>query len=260
MPRKKIKDLSEKKKAEIKENWNSYKPKNQAEKTYLGRVKGGKARAKHALKDDHGKYITRELREEIIGTLAAQKQVSSYQEGRNLLKTTEEILKEAKITPRELKEHYENNKQEFLLMVQTGSKKGKSMDSNKLEEWIEDYTGHLYVKTDADPARKISKDEAIYLLQEFNQLLKASINAVDFSIIPQIKFDGTAILHIPDPEKLTSLVLSNLGVEDIKEAMREDPEGWYETINDSLGEWMNDSDEFQDFGEYIAVYTSPSKK
>jgi hypothetical protein len=170
--------------------------------------------SKFRLRDEKGRFVTKIFQEHITRALAAQKGFDNFKgEGRaKKQKKVSEIRKEADITPKELFTFYKSNEEIFLDMLENSSIKQLPRNSNQLEKDIDHYKGEIMLN-----GEMVSDTKAKFELLKFKQLLSSEINVVDFTITPEIKFDGTMILNIPNADKLLEELLEYFGVENAKE-------------------------------------------
>lgn len=243
-------NLSDNKKAAIKANYDTYKPRNKQEQQYYNKIKAGKARAANSIKDNSGKYITKILKKEVIKTLAAQKGVNTRTE-KNKARKIEEVIKEAQISDKELKRYYEYNRDEFQKMIENKGLQGAHRNYNQLSGDLDEYKGKIFLQQ-GDEIKKVNKSQANFALDEFKQFLSTEFTAVDFSISPELKFDGRMIINLPDPEQMKERILELSEWDEWDEFINEVEPGGLAALLQKYFE--------EEFDGEIVVYVSPPKK
>lgn len=246
MEKKKI--IPDKRKQLIKDNYKTFKPRNKTESNYLSKVKGGKARAANAIKDDSGKYVTKIFKDELTRILAAQKGVAS-RDIKNNTRKIEQVIKEAQITNKELKNFYEFGREEFTKMIKTGTKKGTARNSNQMEDDIDSYKGKISLVSKGKKERS-NAAEASYKLDEFKQFLSTNFNAANFSLHPTYSFDGEMIIDVPSPEKIIEYLVEKSGAETFEEFLELDYSDQVEMLEDYFNE---------EYDGEIVIFSSPPK-
>lgn len=209
-------------------------------------MKQSKNNTRFRLRDEKGRFVTRIFQEQITRALAAQKGVDNFtgQGKKRHEKKISEIKKEAKITPRELLVFYKTNEDTFLDMLHNSSLKSLSKNSNQLEKDISNYKGEIYLNDEL-----VNRSEAKLKLLEFKQLLASEINVVDFTIKPEIFFDGKMKINIPDVHHLIDELCEYFG-EDTIEGVNENFTG--AEITAALKDLLD-----SEFGEEeITIYAS----
>lgn len=243
------KQLSDKRKDQLRNKYGEIKPRNKEEQQYLNKIKAGKQRAKNSLRDNSGKYITRQLKEQVVKNLAAAKGVSSRTE-KNKQKQIDEIFREANITPKELKTFFELNRDTYEKMVTTGSTKDVFRHYDQLKKDIADYKGKIYGKDKDGNIQPLSKEQAGKMIDLVNNYFKNNFKIVDWAIKPELTFNGKMILTIPDYKLLMKKMKEETGTEtnaEANEAVEENEEAT-ELLNNLL-------EELYDEGE-VLVYVS----
>jgi hypothetical protein len=170
--------------------------------------------SKFRLRDEKGRFVTKIFQEQVTRALAAQKGFDNFEgDGkRRKQKNVENVKKEAKISPKELFVFYKENEEIFLDMLHNSSLKELPKNSNQLERDITNYKGEIILNGET-----VSNSEAKLSLLKFKQLLSSEINVVDFTIKPEILFDGKMIINIPDANKILSELMEYFGVKNVDE-------------------------------------------
>lgn len=204
-----------------------------------------KQNAKYRLRDERGRFVPKIFNEQVIRSLAAQKNVSNFKgEGKAVKeKKVNEIIEEAKISPKELHSFYKQNNDLFLDMLHTGSLKTLPQNSGQLEKTLSKYKGEIILNGES-----VTRAEAKLALLTFKQALSTEINAVDFTIQSELSFDGKMSINIPSPKHIIKELVEYFGVES--------PDGLDEftgaEITEALGEILN-----KEYGEgEIVIYAS----
>lgn len=176
------------------------------------KVAAGKARAASAIKDKQGKYISKLLYNEVARVALAIKgnDVSKINAEQNTKIAA--MMRDAKVTAKEVKELYTNNPIAFESIIENGNITGVSRNSNQVEKSITDFTGIIHIN-----GKEVSKAKAKKMLMEFKQYLSINLNVVDFTIRPILSFDGVMSYEIPDVKKLTMDVLEYFDLEHTSE-------------------------------------------
>jgi hypothetical protein len=200
---------------------------------------------RYRLRDEKGRFVTKIFQEQVTRALAAQKGIDNFEgEGKKRKqKKVTDVKKEAHITPRELHLFYKENEEIFLDMLHNSSLRELPKNSNQLERDISNYKGDIILN-----GNEVSNSEAKLALLKFKQLLSSEINVVDFTIKPEIMFDGKLILNIPDADELLNNLKEYFGVNHVDELDQFTGAEITEAIADLLAEHYPD--------EEIVIYAS----
>jgi hypothetical protein len=193
------------------------------------------------LRDEKGRFTTNKFRDEVIKGLAASKGVSSFvkQKKRSVEKDAEQIIKEAKITNKELKYYYNVNKETFITRLRSGYDQDLDRNYNQLNKDIENYKGKIFLN-----GKEVSKHQMKYQIEKFKQLLSTEINVVDFTVRPKYYFDGKIEIDLPNADKVLKELMKYF---DVKKAEDLD-EFTGEEITQALKEILDNDD--------IVIYAS----
>lgn len=238
MPRKKTAPLSDNRKQQIKNDWKTFKPKNDAERFYHASVKGGKMRAINAIKDDSGKYATREYVDKVARDLAANKGVDNLQGNKvKRLRPVDDVIKDAGITPKELKIFHEINREAYRELKERGTFQRINRNQNQLSDDVSNYNGRIYLN-----GEQVEKEAALFSLEIFNQYLATTINMVEFKIKPTMHISGEMYLNIPEPAEIEKALMDFLSVNTEKELRDKLKTMSNKEVNDTLALLLNSGD------------------
>lgn len=183
------------------------------------KVQAGKIRQEQAIRDKSGKFANPILVNEIKKTLLATKKVDVSKINADQTAKINELLKDAKVKPADVKKFYDQNKKVFEDLQTFGKLKGTSKNSNQIEKAITDYKGKIFLNN-GKKIIEVSKSEAKLKLISFKSFLSNNINVVDFTIKPTLSIDGTLTINLPDEKKLLKDLKKYFGVtktEDLEE-------------------------------------------
>ena len=183
------------------------------------RVEAGKKRDSGAIRDEKGRFISAVLSNEIKKTVLATKKIDVSKINSDQTEKINQLLKEAKVTPQQVKKFYQKNQDIFEDIVTRGELKGTSKNSNQIEKAIREYKGKIFVNDGTGP-KEVSKEKAIYQITRLKSFLSDNINVVDFTVLPVLSLDGKMKLNIPNPQKLLKDIKEYLGAkttEDLEE-------------------------------------------
>jgi hypothetical protein len=208
-------------------------------------MKQNNDKSKFRLRDEKGRFVTKIFQEQVTRALAAQKGFDNFEgEGKKRKqKKVSEVKKEANITPKELHLFYKHNEDIFLDMLHNSSLKELPKNSNQLERDISNYKGEIILN-----GSEVSNSEAKLALIKFKQLLSNEINVVDFTIKPEILFDGKMIINIPDADKLLADLLEYFGIKHLSQLEDFTPAEITQAMSDILDEEYGE--------EEIVIYAS----
>ena len=164
------------------------------------KVKAGKIRAQTAIKIK-GKYASKILVNEVKRAILATKKVDVSRLHADNSKKIEELIKEAKITPAQVKKFFESKKFVFEDMLEKGGLTGTSKNSNQIEEAIEKYKGKIYLRNEKKKEKEDKKGNAKLEILTFINGCKSEFNCVDVAFAPFLSFGGKMIINLPNLEK-----------------------------------------------------------
>lgn len=212
------------------------------------KVQAGKIRQAGAIRDNTGKFANPILVNEIKKTLLATKKVDVSKINADQGAKIDQLLKDAKIKPEQVKKFYEQNKKVFEDLQTFGKLKGTSKNSNQIEKSISQYKGKIFLNN-GKKIIEVSKSEAKLKLISFKSFLSNNINVVDFTIKPTLSIDGTLTINLPDEKKLLKDLKKYFGVRTV--AQLEDFTG--AEITEALQEILSETYEGE---EDIIIYAS----
>lgn len=175
------------------------------------KVAAGKARAASAIRDSKGHYVSPILYNEITKVVLAVKGQDVSKISADQSKKIAAVMSEAKVSAKQIKEFYESNRQVFKDMIDNGEVTGTPKNSNQIEKAINEYKGHIEVG-----GKEMTAAKAKYELMKFKQFLSVNLNVVDFTIKPQLSFDGKMKIDIPNAKELISDLLEYFGVDNVE--------------------------------------------
>jgi hypothetical protein len=195
------------------------------------KVKAGKVRQATGIKDSSGRFVSKIFTNEIKKTLLATKKVDVSKIKSDQSETIDKLLKDAKVTPKQIKSFYEKNKQIFEDLNTFGNLKGTSKNSNQIEKAIDKYKGKILIN-DGTGFKEVTKTEAKFQFANFKQLLSSNINVVEFYVKPTLSINGTMKINLPEPKEFRKKIkkyfeitnlkdLDNFTAEEISEAIKE---------------------------------------
>lgn len=161
------------------------------------KVLAGKIRQATGIKDASGRYVSKIFINEIKKTILSTKKVDVSKIHSDQSDKINELLKDSKISPKEVKKFYEQNKEIFEDLNTFGKLKGTSKNRNQIDKAIDKYKGKMFVNNGTE-LKEVSKVDLKYQLASFNQLLSSNINLVDFVLRPTFSIDGTMTINLPD--------------------------------------------------------------
>jgi len=183
----------------------------QSKTTNEKKSEGGKKRASTGIRNERGQYVSKIFANEIKKTLLATKRVDVSKVNADQSTKIDSLLKDAKVTPLQVKKFYEKNKEIFEDLKTFGKLKGTSKNSNQIEKGINEYKGKVFIN-DGGKVKEVSKSEAKLQLIKFKSFLSSNINVVDFTLKPTFDIDGKMTLNLPDPKKLLKDLKTYFGV------------------------------------------------
>ena len=202
------------------------------------KVEAGKIRQQQAIRDKSGKFANPILVNEIKKTLLATKKVDVSKINADQSAKINELLKDAKVKPEEVKKFYEQNKKVFDDLQTFGKLKGTSKNSNQIEKSISQYKGKIFINNGKEII-EVTKSEAKLKLISFKSFLSNNINVVDFTIKPTLSIDGTLTINLPDEKKLLKDLKKYFGVTKTEELEEFTGEEISEALADLLSEMYN---------------------
>lgn len=180
------------------------------------KVKAGKVRQSTGIKDSKGRFVSQIFTNEVKRFILASKKFDVANINADQTEKFNQLLKEAKITPKDLKKYYEKNKEIFEDLKLFGKLKGTSKNSNQIDKAIDNYKGKILINDGSGP-KQVTKEEAKYLFAHFKQILKSNINVVEFYVRPIFTTDGTITINLPEPKKFKQLLKKKFGLKNLKE-------------------------------------------
>lgn len=197
------------------------------------KVAAGKKRFSAAIRDEKGRYISAVLSNEIKKTVLATKKIDVSKIPSDQTGKINQLLKEAKVTPAQVKKFYEQNQDIFEDIVKRGEIKGTSKNSNQIEKAIREYKGKIFINDGTGP-KEVSKEKAIFEITRFKSFLSDNINVVDFTVMPKLSLDGKLNLNIPNAKNLLKQVREYLGAKNNDELADFTGPEIMEALNDIL--------------------------
>jgi hypothetical protein len=175
------------------------------------KVKAGKQRSSTGIRDKNGRYVSKIFTNEVKKTILATKKIDVSKINPDQTEKIDKLLKEAKVSAKEIKRFYEKNQFIFEDLLEKGKLKGTSKNSTQIENTIENYKGKIFIN-DGKNIKEYSKSDAKLLLVSFKSFLSDNINVVDFTLKPTLTLDGTLTINIPDSKKLLKDIKTYFGV------------------------------------------------
>jgi len=179
------------------------------------KVLAGKMRQATGIKDSSGKYVSKIFINEIKKTILSTKKVDVSKIHSDQSEKINELLKDSKISPKEVKKFYEQNKEIFEDLNTFGKLKGTSKNKNQIDKAIEKYKGKMFVNNGTE-TNEVSKVDLKYQLASFNQLLSSNINLVDFVLRPTFSINGTMTINLPDIKDFRKKIKNHFGITNMK--------------------------------------------
>lgn len=176
----------------------------------------GKKRASTGIRNERGQYVSKIFANEVKKTLLATKRVDVSKVNADQSTKIDSLLKDAKVTPAQVKRFYEQNKEIFEDLKTFGKLKGTSKNSNQIEKGIDEYKGKIFIN-DGGKVKEVTKSEAKLKLIKFKSFLSSNINVVDFTLKPTFDIDGKMTLNLPEPKKLLQDLKTFFGVKTTEE-------------------------------------------
>lgn len=205
------------------------------------KVQAGKIRQAGAIRDKSGKFANPILVNEIKKTFLATKKIDVSKINADQTAKIDQLLKDAKIKPEQVKKFYDQNKKVFDDLQTFGKLKGTSKNSNQIEKAITDYKGKIFINN-GKKVIEVSKSEAKLKLISFKSFLSNNINVVDFTLKPTLSIDGTLTINLPNEKKLLKDLKKYFGVTKTEELEEFTGEEISEALADILSE-MYDGEE-----------------
>lgn len=207
------------------------------------KVLAGKARQATGIKDDKGRFVSKFLANEIKKTVLAVNKIDVSKINADQTEKINQLLKDAKIKPQDVKKFYEKNPLAFEDLKTKATFKGTSKNSNQIEKAIKNYKGKILIQNETGELKEVTQAQAKYKLVRLKNALQSAINLADFAIRPNLTLDGKMILKIPSATKVLKDLREALGLEknesfddidsrDIAEALETILNGYYENEND----------------------------
>ena len=181
------------------------------------KVAAGKARAATAIKNEKGQYVSKIFTNEIKKTLLASKKIDVSKIAPDQTSKIDDLLKEAKLTQKEVKKFYDKNKPIFDDLLTFGKLKGTSKNSNQIGKVIDQYKGKFFLDRGNGKIKEVSAAQMKYELTRFKNALSSNLNLVDFSLNPTFSIDGNITLKIPNTKKFFNDLKTYFGVKTIEE-------------------------------------------
>ena len=181
------------------------------------KVKAGKIRQSTGIKDSKGRFVSQIYTNEVKRFILASKRIDVSKINSDQTEKFNQLLKDAKLSARDVKNFYEKNKDIFEDLRTTGKLKGTSKNSNQIDKALDQYKGKILIN-DGTETKQVTKTEAKYLFAHFKQILKSNINVEEFYIRPTFNtIDGTITINLPEPKRLKQLLKKEFGIKNLKE-------------------------------------------
>jgi len=205
------------------------------------KVLAGKIRQANAIKDSKGRFASRLFVNEIKKTLLATKKVDVKNIHADNDERINQLFKDAKLTPKQLKRFYELSKESFEDLKTFGKLKGTSKNSNQIEKAIDKYKGKIFIN-DGTGLKKVSKVKAKYLFANFKQVLSSNINVVDFYVKPTLSTEGFMEINLPDPKELRKKLKKKFKITNLKDLSKFESSEISEVLKEILEEMYEEPD------------------
>lgn len=179
------------------------------------KVAAGKVRAATGIKEN-GKYISKIFSNEVARALLSTKKIDVSKVKADNTKKINELLKEAKLTPAQVKKFYDQNKKIFDDLKTFGKIKGTSKNSNQMEKILTDYKGKIFLN-DGKTVKEVTPAQAKFELIKFKNFLSSTINVVDFSFLPTFDISGEMTINLPNAKRLLKDIKTSFGVKNDEE-------------------------------------------
>lgn len=202
------------------------------------KVAAGKVRAATGIKEN-GKYITKIFSNEIARTLLAEKNINVSNVHADQTEKIEQLLKEAKLTKKEIKNFYEQRKDIFDDLKLFGSIKGTAKNSNNMEKILDTYKGKIFINN-GEEVKEVSKGTAKYELVKFKNFLSSTLNVVEIAYLPVFSTSGEMTINIPDGKQLFENLKLYFGVTNKKSLDEIDGDDLMKAIEEILKDLYND--------------------
>ena len=201
------------------------------------KVAAGKVRAATGIKEN-GKYVSKIFSNEVAKTLLATKKINVSKVHADNTEKIKELLKEAKLTPAQVKKFYEKNKTIFEDLKTFGNIKGTAKNSNQMENILETYKGKIFIN-DGEEIKEVSKGAAKYELVKFKNFLSSTLNVVEIAYLPVYNISGEMTINIPNGKELFERLKLIFGVKSKKELDEIDGSDLMEAIKEILNDIYN---------------------
>lgn len=179
------------------------------------KVLAGKMRQATGIKNSSGRYVSKIFINEIKKTILSTKKVDVSKIHSDQSDKINKLLKDSKISPKEVKKFYEQNKEIFEDLNTFGKLKGTSKNRNQIDKAIDKYKGKMFVNNGTE-LKEVLKVDLKYQLANFNQLLSSNINLVDFVLRPTFSIDGTMTINLPDIKDFRKKIKKHFGITNMK--------------------------------------------
>lgn len=176
------------------------------------KVRAGKIRQANAIKDERGRFASKFFVNEVKKTILATKKIDVSKIASDQTDKIDQLLKEVKVKPEQVKKFFEQNKEIFENLKERGALKGTSKNSNQIENTLKNYKGKFVVIDENGNEKEFTQAQVKYKLVRLKNALQSSINAVDFSIRPTLTLDGKMILKIPSATAVIKGLREKLGL------------------------------------------------
>jgi hypothetical protein len=205
------------------------------------KVLAGKMRQATGIKDASGKYVSKIFTNEIKKTLLATKKVDVSKIAPDQSDKIDQLLKEAKISPKQIKSFYTKNKEIFDDLKTFGKLKGTSKNSNQIEKTIDTYKGKIFLNNGKEVI-EVSKAEAKFNFLNFKNLLSSNINLVEFYVRPTLSLDGTMTINLPDAKEFRKKIKEYFGITNLKQLEEIEPAEIQEAVQKILQDMFGEED------------------
>ena len=227
----------------------SKKPKKSSKKTpqkkVIARVKdqkkvdAGKVRQSTGIKNEKGQFVSKIFTNAIKQTILATKKIDVSKINSDQTAKIDELIKEAKITPLQIKRFYDQNKDIFTDLNTFGKLKGTSKNKNQLDKAIENYKGKIFVNNGLEK-KEVSKVELKFQVAQFNQLLSSNINLVNFILKPTLSIEGTMQFNLPDVKDFRKKIKERFEITNMKQLDEFETADVSEVLQELLKDYYGD--------------------
>jgi len=180
------------------------------------KVDAGKVRQATGIKNEKGQFVSKIFTNAIKKTILATKKFDVSKINADQTAKIDELIKEAKITPLQIKRYYDQNKDIFEDLNTFGKLKGTSKNKNQIDKAIDNYKGKIFVNNGLEII-EVSKVELKFQLAQFDQLLSSNINLVNYILKPTMSIEGTMQFNLPDVKDFRKKIKDRFEITNMKQ-------------------------------------------